>query len=627
VEIQCPKCQSANPDTSTFCADCGTHLSTSPDMSISVTKTLVSPVVEGSTVAGKYRIIEKLGEGGMGVVYKAKDTRLDRMVALKFLPPELMKDPSAKERFIREAKAAAALSHPNICTVYEIDEEEEKSFIAMEYIEGQSVREKIKKSPLEIAEALEITMQAARGLDEAHKRGIIHRDIKSANIMITRSGQAKVMDFGIAKVTGATMITREPAMMGTVAYMSPEQAEGKTVDSRTDIWSLGVVLYEMLTGQLPFLGDTDQSVMYAIARKIPVPMKKIVPKVTPELERVVEKALEKKPADRYQSMEELLEDLRAIAEGLKPIRAKSRLFRGRILGVRKSVFLAASALILVFAALGLLTLLSSPGRAEVFDSVAILPIINETGDAEREYFANSLTRQLNAELYKVAALTVPPAESIMTFKNSDMLLKKIAQELKVKALVQVSWFQVGSKHRLIYTLINPFLNNKVIAADTLEREGEDILFLQAEFARAVVAAIKVAVTPTEQALMSGGQKVDPEAYDLLMRGINYYMPTDVSDFDLQKSLECLQKAIDIDPSLALAQAWLAMLYAEFGISSVEDEKVVFPKAWKAVSAALEIDKNLAMAISVRGLLKLWMNWDFSGAEKDLRRGIVLAPGT
>ena len=317
MSLKCPKCQHENPKTATFCADCGTRLDSFGDASISMTRTMVSPPMEGSTIAGKYRIIEKLGEGGMGVVYKAEDTRLDRMVALKFLPSGLMKDPDAKERFVREAKAAAALSHPNICTVYEIDEDKGKSFIAMEYIEGQSIREKVKKNPLEIPEALDLVIQAAQGLEEAHKKGIIHRDIKSANIMVTGSGQAKVMDFGLAKVSGASLLTREASTMGTVAYMSPEQAQGQGVDQRTDIWSFGVVLYEMLTGQLPFLGETDQTVMYAIGHKIPVPMKKLVPKVQPELERVVEKALEKKPSDRYQNMAELLEDLRAISEGLR----------------------------------------------------------------------------------------------------------------------------------------------------------------------------------------------------------------------------------------------------------------------------------------------------------------------
>jgi len=582
--------------------------------------------MEGITVAGKYRIIEKLGEGGMGVVYKAEDMRLDRMVALKFLPPELMKDSDAKERFIREAKAAASLSHPNICTIHEIDEDQGKSFIAMEYIEGQSIRERIKKSPLDIPEALDVAIQAAQGLEEAHKKGIIHRDIKSANIMVTESGQAKVMDFGLAKVSGASLLTREASTMGTVAYMSPEQAQGQSVDQRTDIWSLGVVLYEMLTGQFPFLGDTDQSVMYAIARKTPVPMKKVVPKVTPELERVVEKALEKKPSDRYQNMGELLEDLRAIAEGMQPIRAKSRLFRGRIFGVRKPVFLATSAaIILILAALGLLVLLSSPGHTDVFNSVAILPIINETGNAEREYFANGLTRELNTELYKVGALTVPPAETILTYKNSNKPPKKIAEELGVKAVVQVSWLQVGNRHRLNYELSDPF-RNKIIAADRLEMEEEDIIILQRELARAVVDAIKVAVTPSEQALLAGGRKVNPEAYNLLMRGIEYVLPADADVGDRQKSLECLQNALDLDPDLALAHAWLGFLYLNMGINSIEDYRVVYPKAWKAVEKALEIDKNLAIAYAVRGRLKFEMNWDFAGADQDFEKALELAPG-
>jgi serine/threonine protein kinase len=242
LAIKCPKCHSENPKTATFCVDCGTRLASYEDISVSVTKTLISPVPEGSSVAGRYRILEKLGEGGMGVVYKAEDTRLKRTVALKFMPPELARDSEAKERFVREAQAAAALSHPNICTIHEIDEEKGRSFITMEYIQGQSLQELIKTGPQSINKVLDIAVQVAEGLDEAHKKGVVHRDIKSANIMVTSNGQAKIMDFGLAKVSSGSMITYTTKIMGTIAYMSPEQTAGEIVDSRTDIWSFGVVL-------------------------------------------------------------------------------------------------------------------------------------------------------------------------------------------------------------------------------------------------------------------------------------------------------------------------------------------------------------------------------------------------
>jgi serine/threonine protein kinase/Tfp pilus assembly protein PilF len=617
--IKCPKCQHENPDDTLYCGKCATSLKSPDDVSISVTKTIVSPAMEGSTVAGKYRIIEKLGEGGMGVVYKAEDTRLKRTVALKFMPPELMRDSDAKERFVREAQAAAALSHPNICTVYEIDEEEGKSFIVMEYIEGQSIREKVKISPLEISEALDIAIQAAQGLQEAHKRGIIHRDIKSANIMVTESGQAKVMDFGLAKVTGASLLTREASTMGTVAYMSPEQAQGQSVDKRTDIWSLGVVMYEMLTGQLPFLGDTDQSVMYAIARKTPVLMKKIMPKVTPDLDRVVEKTLEKNPADRYQSMGELLEDLKAIAEGLKPLRAKARLFKGRILGLKKSHFIAGVLVLVALFIAGIFTLF--PSRSEALDSIAVLPLVNYSGDLEQEYFADSLTDQLTADLYKISALRVIPPQSVKQYKKTEKSPKEIARELNVKAIVQASVLRSENKVRINAFLIDP-AHDRQIWSDTFERETSDIFFLQSDLSQAIVSAIKVVITPEEKALLADAHKVDPEAYDLYMKGYSAYLVYN----DHNEALNYFNQAINKDPDFALPYAYIGMVYWDLGINAEISEKEAYPKAKEAIIKALELDENLAIARSNLAWLKCIMDWDFYGAEQEFRRSLELEPG-
>jgi serine/threonine protein kinase len=271
--IKCPKCHFDNPDDTLFCGKCGTPLKSAEE--ISITKTLISPterLKKGSTVAGRYKIIEELGRGGMGVVYKAKDTKLKRTVALKFLPQELTHISEIKDRFMREAQAAAALDHPNICTVHEVDEAEEKTFISMAYVEGQSLKKKIESGPLELDEALRIATQVAEGLEEAHKKGVVHRDIKSANIMVTEKGQAKIMDFGLARIAGGTLVTKEGTTMGTIAYMSPEQARGEEVDHRTDIWSLGVVMYEMLTGQLPFKGEHEQAIVYSILKEKPKPI-------------------------------------------------------------------------------------------------------------------------------------------------------------------------------------------------------------------------------------------------------------------------------------------------------------------------------------------------------------------
>ncbi len=311
--IKCPKCQADISDDSIFCSKCGMSIKPSDEIFISQTRTILKPMEEllpGSTLVGKYKIIEVSGRGGMGIVYKAEDTKLKRSVALKFLPPELIQDEEIKERFVLEAQTAAALSHPNICTIHEIDEEEGKSFISMEYVEGQSLKSKIDKGPLEIDDALNISMQVAEGLEEAHKKGIIHRDIKSANIMVTEKGQAKVMDFGLAKVKGATLLTREGTTLGTVAYMSPEQAKGQEVDHRSDIWSLGVVMYEMLSGQLPFKGDREASILYSVVHEEPKPLKEIKRDLPLELQQIITRALKKKPESRYASAAEMLKDLK-----------------------------------------------------------------------------------------------------------------------------------------------------------------------------------------------------------------------------------------------------------------------------------------------------------------------------
>ena len=299
----CPNCGFDNPDGTSYCAKCGTRHGAAP--SVSVTKTIETPTQRlppGGVFAGRYQIIEELGRGGMGVVYKAVDNKLKRTVALKFLPFEWTYDAQAKERFVREAQAAAALDHPNICTVHEIDEAEGRMFISMAFVEGESLKAKIDRGLLKIDEALGFGMQVAEGLREAHKKGVIHRDIKSANIMVTESGQAKIMDFGLARVRGGTLLTKEGMTMGTIAYMSPEQARGEEVDHRSDIWSLGVVLYEMLAGQLPFRGEHDQAVIYAILKEPPKPLSAGRPEIPASVENVVGKALEKNPDQRYQSV-------------------------------------------------------------------------------------------------------------------------------------------------------------------------------------------------------------------------------------------------------------------------------------------------------------------------------------
>src|SRR5512136_523792 len=310
--MECPNCHAENKEDSHFCCSCAMPLEKPAPDQVSLTKTLETPaniLKPGSLIAGKYHIIEEIGHGGMGIVYKAEDIKLKRLVALKFLPPHLMDSPELKERFLVEAQAAAALNHPNICIMHEVGESEDRPYIAMEFVEGQTLRDRVKKGALEPGEAVGLVDQVAAGLGEAHGKGIIHRDIKSANIMVTSKGRAKVMDFGLAKLRGGSSLTKSQTTLGTIAYMSPEQARGEELDPRTDIWSLGVVLYEMVAGELPFKGDHDQAVIHQIIHAEPAPLKKMRADLPSGLEEIVGQALAKKPADRYQTMEELGTDL------------------------------------------------------------------------------------------------------------------------------------------------------------------------------------------------------------------------------------------------------------------------------------------------------------------------------
>jgi serine/threonine protein kinase/dienelactone hydrolase len=320
MAVQCPYCHSENLEDSSFCHKCGSRLSFGGNVIFSKTMTLdtaTKVLAKGSLFAGKYKIQGELGHGGMGIVYKAEDTKLKRPVALKFLPAELARHEEAKGRFIREAQAAAALEHPNICTIHEVEEADGLTYIAMAFIEGQTLRERIAQHPLKIGEAVDAAIQIAEALDEAHRKGIIHRDVKSSNIMMTEKGQAKIMDFGLAKMAGGPVITTEAKTMGTVAYMSPEQARGEELDQRTDIWSLGVVLYEMLTGRLPFQGERETSILYSIVHEEPKPLKQLNAQPSIEIQKIIDRALKKKRDDRYPSAGDMARDLKAYRESRK----------------------------------------------------------------------------------------------------------------------------------------------------------------------------------------------------------------------------------------------------------------------------------------------------------------------
>ena len=486
MTIKCPKCHSDNTDTARFCSNCAAPLPSSEEISVSHTKTLEMPVEElttGSTFAGRYEIIEELGKGGMGVVYKAEDTKLKRIVALKFLPPTFRADPSTKERFINEAQTASKLDHPNICTIHEIDETDDgQMFIAMAYYEGETLKEKIQHGPLDLSVVLDITTQIAQGLSKAQSKGIVHRDIKPANIIVTEDDVAKIIDFGLAKLSSTARLTRTGTTIGTVNYMSPEQARGEAVDHRTDIWSLGVVFYEMLTGQLPFKGDHEQAVVYSILNKEPEPITSLRTGVPAELEQIVFKALAKNPKDRYHYADELLADLQEVYKilDIKPvwkISAWPRLRRRKWL---TSPILWTSLVVLVGIAIGLL--LFYPSQAIPFqkrDWILITDFENLTGD---EVFDRSLNTALTVSIQQSSYVNVFPRSRVKetlqrmgretTEKLDEELGKEVALREGIRALVACSISGIGDVYSLSARVVDP---NTLVAlkTETSQADGKD----------------------------------------------------------------------------------------------------------------------------------------------------------
>ena len=623
---KCPNCDTDNPSDSKYCKECAASLPSREGDADSYTKTLqtsAKDLINGKTFANRYQIIEELGRGGMGLVYKARDTKLKRTVALKFLPPDLTHISEVKERFMREAQAAAALDHPHICTVYEFDEAEEKTFISMAYIEGQTLKKKIESGPLELDEALRIATQVAEGLQEAHKKGVVHRDIKGANIMVAEQGQAKIMDFGLARVRGGVLVTKEGMTMGTIAYMSPEQARGEEVDQRTDIWSFGVVLYEMFSGQLPFKGEHDQAVVYSILNEHPKPITDLRSDIPMALEQVVGKALEKNPDERYQHMEALLDDLKSIADGIEPEGMRSRRRKAELLKRKKVILYAGLAILLIIMTAVALSLFT--GRAEAMDSIAVLPLKNLSGDPDQEPFVEGMHEELIIELTKIRALKVIARPSVMRYKNSDKSLPEIAKELNVKGIVAGSAIKEGGRVRISVQLIEAETERN-LWAERYDKDYRDILMLHGEVALDIAQEIKIAVTPAERIRLASARPVDAEAHELYLKGRYYW--NKFSPEWAEKSITYYNQAIEKNPTFALAYAALAESYVVLSTGfDVLPGKDTLPKAREAALKALEFDPTLADAHVSLGLVAACYDWDRQAANKHFKKALDLNPNS
>ena len=573
MSIECPKCQHENPDETAFCGKCGTKF----DTGIDHTKTLQSPGIE-KLIANKYEIIEEIGRGGMGIVYKAKDIKLDRTVALKFLPPGVSHDKEAKERFIQEAKAASGLDHTNICTIYEIGEaEEEQMFIAMPYYEGESLKEIIGKKPLEIEEAVSISTQIAEGLSRAHKKEIVHRDIKPANIMITEEGVVKIVDFGIVKLGGEARLTQTGSTVGTTAYMSPEQIRGEKVDSRSDIWSLGVVLYEMLTGQLPFEGDQMQSMFYSILNKDPEAAASVRKEVPRYIEQVIMKALEKDLNKRFQSVDELKLELQTSPSVTFP---------------------------------------------EPEKSIAVLPFLNISADPEQEYFCDGMTEEIINALTNIENLKVIARTSVFMFKDKHEDIREIGKKLDVKHLLEGSVRRAGTKLRITAQLIKVD-DGSHLWSKKYDREMEDIFDIQDEISLAIVENLKVNLLGREKEALLKRSTTNEYAYNIYLQGRFHW--NKMTLMDLENAVTCFNKAIELDPNFALAYFGLAdtywMLHQVVPLPADE----ALPKTKDAALKALAIDDTLAEAYAVVGMVLFSYEWKWSEAEEYLKKAYSLNP--
>ncbi len=572
-------------------------------------------------VVSHYKILEHLGGGGMGVVFKAQDLKLDRPVALKFLSPDLTCDPEAKERFVHEAKAASSLDHQNICTVHEIGETEDgQVFIVMAFYDGETLKQKIGRGPLKSEEAIDLAVQVARGLAKAHEHGIVHRDIKPANIMVTPDGVAKIVDFGLAKLSGLSMLTKAGSTLGTLAYMSPEQLRGMEVDHRTDIWALGAVLYEMLSGRQPFRGEYDPAILYSILEVEPQPIENLRPDIHGGLTTVLARALTKDPARRYQRVEELMADMRPLAGGSSTVGAV-RPYGSAQRRTRWPLYAGAAAA-LCGVAVTIFVLTGQPDRQATVRSLAVLPFRNTSARLEDTVFAEGMTEALSTELSKIRALVVRSSRSAMRFKNSQKPLPEIARELNVDALIDGSTQLSGKSVRVSVNLINANPEQQ-IWGENYKQELEDINALQSRVAQAIVHEIKVVLTPEEQAQLAHREPVNPEAYQACVYGRFYWNKWTSAGF--QKSLEYFRTAAHIDPSYAPAYAGIADVYATIwynGLAPFDSVKTY----WRpAAQKALELDPRMAEGYVSLAATRLVYDWDWSGSEQDLKHALALNP--
>ncbi len=590
------------------------------------------------TILGSYEILAPLGSGGMGDVYRARDRKLGREVAIKVLRPGIASDTTRLKRFEQEARTASALNHPNIVTIYEIGEHDGEHYIAMELVDGDTLRELLASGPVPPRKLLDLGKQIAEGLAKAHAAGIVHRDLKPENLMLSRDGYVKILDFGLAKLwpdpsgigsemaTSDRLETEEGVIVGTVAYMSPEQAKGRPVDFRSDQFSLGAILYELATGTRPFERSSVAETLLAILREEPSPVASVNPSVPPHLVRILERCLAKDPQDRYDSTRDLAREILASESSPLPLSAGA----ADRTPWRMGALLAAAVLAILVVGIFLSRNHRGGDRSEGapiepgIQSIAVLPLENLSGDPEQEYFADGMTEALITELSRFSALRVVSRTSVMRYKDTSLSLPEIGRELHVDAVVEGSVLKAEGRVRVTAQLIDARADRH-LWAENYDRDLQDILALHSDVAREIARKVQVALTPAEESRLAEAEArpIDPEAYEAYLRGRYYFNRT--SEADLEKGVYYFERALAREPRYAAAYSGLADSYNRLGMTLIgRPPGEMRSKAIAAASEALRIDGGLAEAHVSLGWAKFF-DRDWSGAEESFQRAMALNP--
>ncbi len=539
------------------------------------------------TKVSHYRIVEKIGSGGMGEVYLAEDTQLDRKVALKFLALHLCQDEDCRRRFTREAQAAAKLSHPNIVTIHDVGELQGRPFFVMEYVEGRSLKEHIRQGDIINERIIAGAIQICEGLQVAHSAGIVHRDIKPSNIILDVNRRPRILDFGLAAVTGTEQLTKTGSTVGTVGYMSPEQISGQEVDRRSDLFSVGVVLYELFTGRLPFRGETEAATHQAILQDTPEPLARYNSSISDDLQRVISKLLEKDPELRYQSAAGLASDLKKI------VRSRGETGTG-------------------YHAVG----------ADAQPSIAVLPFTNLSTDPEQEYFCDGMAEEIINSLSQIKNLRVIARTSAFFFKGKNEDAREIGRKLGVNTLLEGSVRKAGSRLRITAQLIRAS-DGSQLWSERYDCEMKDVFAIQDEIAASLVGRLKVQLVDSEQSLPQKGYKADIEAYNLYQKG-RYFLEMQTPE-GYDKGFQCLKEAVEKDSQYALAHAWIGRLGYLASFFGSEPPDRILPVAKRHVQTALDIDPQSGIAHAVMASLHTYVDWDWVQAEREIQRALQLDP--